>query len=87
MPSSPTPTSTPSSGEGGSQKKALPEGLSPKLAPRLTPTLAASSSFLNRSQVWARCPGGSGGQGQAEGSIPGPAAPAQAAKHRQRPRS
>lgn len=41
----------------GSQEMVLPEGLTLELAPRLTPSLAASSSFPNRSQVWARCPG------------------------------
>lgn len=64
-----------SSGEEGSQKKALPEGLSPERAPQLTPTLAASSGFPNRSQVWARCPGRKWGAGPRGGQHSRPCCP------------
>lgn len=90
-PSAPSPDAPqqcpPSSGEGGSQKKALPEGLSPELAPQLTPTLAASSGFPNRSQVWARCPGRKWGAGPREGQHSRPCCPRTSAEHRHHPSS
>lgn len=85
------PTMLPSSGDRGSQEKELPEGLSPELAPRLTstltPTLAASSGFPNRSQVWARCPGRKWGAGPRGGQHSRPTAPTPAGEHRHPPSS
>lgn len=69
----------------------LPEGLSLELAPRLTstltPTLAASSGFPNRSQVWARCPGRKWGVGPRGGQHSRPAAPTPVGEHRHPPSS
>lgn len=73
----PCPPMPSSSGEGGSREKALLKASPRELAPRLTPALAASSGFHNRSQVWARCPGGSGGRARRRAAFQAPPLPPQ----------
>lgn len=67
-----------SSNEGGSQEKALPEGLSPSWPLSSHQPWPPAAVSLIEARCGPDALGGSGGQGHAEGSIPGPAAPAPA---------